>query len=222
MLRLLAYAFFGIGVATIIIGIRRGVDGATALTQLYLLFLITCATWIWPWYLLWPLGFAALSPPSRSVRLTLIFSASSLLIYPLFGYQGTQAWWVFNLRSLAVWVLPLILFCVYEMAMLTRRSDATAGISERLRPGRPIGIIPSHHVGLATYSAWPRGGSRCRGDRCLSVRERAQPSRRRSQRVQPRRSHLRRSQLSQRRTWTGYSCPCHSNSPRTVDSSSSR
>jgi hypothetical protein len=123
----------------IIIGIWRGADGATALTQLYLLFLLTCGTWIWPWYLLWPLGFAALSSLSRSVRLTLILSASSLLIYPLFGYQGTQAWWVFNLRSLVVWVLPLMLFCVYEIVILTRGAHATAGISQRLPPaGRPV------------------------------------------------------------------------------------
>ena len=62
----------------------------------------------WPWYMLWALGFAALSRSSRAVRLTLLLTASSLLIYPLFGYQGTEMWWGFNYRALVVWVLPLI------------------------------------------------------------------------------------------------------------------
>ena len=106
LIRASAYAAFAVGFLVIALEVlkRGGGAWATSLTSLFLAFLLTTATWIWPWYILWALGFAALSPSSRAVRLTLILTASSLLIYPLFSYQGTDMWWGFNFRGAGVGV----------------------------------------------------------------------------------------------------------------------
>jgi len=110
LIRAAAYGVFTIGLTVITIQLLQGMHWASALTWLFLAFLLTTATWIWPWYMLWALGLAALSPSSRAVRLTLLLTTSSLLIYPLFGYQGTDIWWGFNYRALVAWVLPLIVW----------------------------------------------------------------------------------------------------------------
>jgi hypothetical protein len=46
--------------------------------------------------------------------LTVVLSVASLLIYPLFSYQGTETWWLFNLRSVFVWAAPVLLFVAWE------------------------------------------------------------------------------------------------------------
>ncbi len=122
LIRASAYAAFAVGFLVIALQVlkRGGGAWATAFTSLFLVFLLATATWIWSWYILWPLGFAALSPSTRAVRLTLILSASSLLIYPLFSYQGTDMWWAFNFRSAVVWVFPVIAWWVSERMLESR------------------------------------------------------------------------------------------------------
>jgi hypothetical protein len=132
LVRIGAYAVFGLCVIWIAIAISRGTPPAVASTTLFLSFLLATATWIWPWYLLWPLAFAVLGPPSRAVRLTLLLSVSSLLIYPLFGYQGTEAWWAFNFRSLVVWLVPTLLFLVWECRSRVRNRRFSAAVSSPL------------------------------------------------------------------------------------------
>jgi hypothetical protein len=109
------YGVFGMCLVMIGLAVTRGAAPAHAATALLLSFVLTTGTWIWPWYLLWPLAFAAISPASAAVRLTLVVSIASLLLYPLFGYQGTQEWWLFNLRSVFVWAVPGGLFVTWEL-----------------------------------------------------------------------------------------------------------
>ncbi len=141
LIRAAAYGTFTVGLISIAIYLLQGRHWPSSLTWLFLAFLLTTATWIWPWYMLWALGFAALSPSSRAVRLTLLLTASSLLIYPLFGYQGTEMWWGFNYRALVVWVLPLIVWWASKGAPQRRsqrrgvpRSVPSVVISDRSVP----------------------------------------------------------------------------------------
>jgi hypothetical protein len=127
LIRSIGYVVFGLCLIVIGFAVRRGTAQASAVTALLLSFLLATGTWIWPWYLLWPLAFAALSPSSQAVRLTLVVSVASLLIYPLFGYQGTQWWWLFNLRSVFVWALPVLLFGAWEWIGRTRKRQQQLG-----------------------------------------------------------------------------------------------
>jgi hypothetical protein len=114
LVRSIGYGVFGLCLVITGLAARSGTAAATAATALLLSFLLTTGTWIWPWYLLWPLAFASVSPTSSAVRLTVVLSVASLLIYPLFGYQGTETWWLFNLRSVFVWAVPVLLFVAWE------------------------------------------------------------------------------------------------------------
>lgn len=89
-----------------------GVVSATAV--LLVGFIGLLATWVWPWYLLWPLGFAALAPSSRIARLVIVLTAGVLTIYPATGYQGSEHWWVYNLRAIPAFVLPVVVFLIWE------------------------------------------------------------------------------------------------------------
>lgn len=120
-LRAATLAAFAAALIGLIVGVWRGASPLTATAALLLTFLVITATWIWPWYVLWPLGFVALRPVGLAAPLALTLSASSLLVYPLFGYQGSELWWLFNLRSLAVWLIPTV--AVIILHRRTRRKS---------------------------------------------------------------------------------------------------
>jgi hypothetical protein len=130
-----AYAIFAGCVIAIAFALWRGSSPERAATVLLLAFLLLSATWIWPWYLLWPLAFAALSPISRVVHLTVSVSIGSLLIYPLFGYQGTEAWWAYNLRSILVWLVPVLVFVAWDRFRRARSRSEAAITTQPSLPG---------------------------------------------------------------------------------------
>ncbi|MFN0072216.1 MAG: glycosyltransferase 87 family protein [Chloroflexota bacterium] len=116
---------FAVLLVVLLYGCWQRRDAAQIMNGIFLAFLGTMASWVWPWYLMWPLAFSAISPGSRTVRLTVLLSLSSLLLYPLFGFQGTDLWWAFNYRALAVWVVPLLVLGVLEV-LLIRRWDPSS------------------------------------------------------------------------------------------------
>lgn len=77
---------------------------------LLLAFYWLTATWIWPWYVLWALGLAALIPRSWLAGLTALLSATVLSLYVSHGYQATPEEWIYTYRSLPAFALPLAMF----------------------------------------------------------------------------------------------------------------
>jgi hypothetical protein len=72
-------------------------------------------TWFWPWYVLWGLLPAALTPRSRLTRLTVYLGWGVLLAYALMGFQDTRLWFLHNYRALPMFGLPLIVFVADEL-----------------------------------------------------------------------------------------------------------
>ncbi len=79
---------------------------AAALLASY--YLIT--TGIWPWYANWAVALGALATHRRPARLAALLSGCVLTLYVTIGFEGRFADWVYALRSLPAFVLPLLLF----------------------------------------------------------------------------------------------------------------
>jgi hypothetical protein len=83
---------------------------AAALLASYFLII----TEIWPWYANWAVALAALTTPRAPARLAALLSACVLTLYITLGFQGSGQEWVFALRSLPAFILPLVLFAVWR------------------------------------------------------------------------------------------------------------
>ena len=81
---------------------------AAALLASYFLII----TEIWPWYANWAVALGALTTSRRPAQLAAILSACVLTLYVTLGFQGGDSNWIFALRSLPAFVLPLVLFVV--------------------------------------------------------------------------------------------------------------
>ena len=91
---------------------------AAALLASYFLIL----TEIWPWYANWAVAVAALSASRRPAQLAALLSGCVLTLYVTLGFQGGENNWIYALRSLPAFVLPLVLFVV----LYCRRRKSTA------------------------------------------------------------------------------------------------
>ena len=67
-------------------------------------------TEIWPWYVNWSLALGALAPGRLPARFAMILSAGVLTLYLTLGLEGSEPAWIFPLRSLVAFVLPLLIF----------------------------------------------------------------------------------------------------------------
>jgi hypothetical protein len=67
-------------------------------------------TEIWPWYVNWALALGALAPGRMPARLAMLLSAGVLTLYITLGLEGSKPAWMFPLRSLLAFVLPLLIF----------------------------------------------------------------------------------------------------------------
>ncbi len=67
-------------------------------------------TEIWPWYVNWALALGALAPGRLPARFAMILSAGVLTLYLTIGFQGSRLAWIFEIRSLLAFVLPLLIF----------------------------------------------------------------------------------------------------------------
>jgi hypothetical protein len=112
-LRLAMWSAFGLAwlwVAWYASNLRRFLTGSAAL-MLAACWLI--ASWVFPWYVIWPLAFAAFVPNSRPALLAALLSATVLTLYASIGYDKTGSTeWIFTYRSLPAFALPLLLFLV--------------------------------------------------------------------------------------------------------------
>ena len=79
---------------------------AAALLASYFLII----TEIWPWYANWAVAVGALATPRLPARLAALLSACVLTLYVTLGFQGSENNWIYALRSLPAFVLPLVLF----------------------------------------------------------------------------------------------------------------
>jgi hypothetical protein len=80
---------------------------AALIASYYLVF-----TQIWPWYINWGLALGALAPASLPSRFAVLLSASVLTLYVTIGFEGSAWPWLYTVRSLPAFVLPLILYFV--------------------------------------------------------------------------------------------------------------
>jgi hypothetical protein len=112
-LRLATWSAFGLAwlwVAWYASNLRRFLAGSAAL-MLAACWLI--ASWVCPWYVIWPLAFAAFVPTSWPALLAALLSATALTLYASIGYDKTGSTeWIFTYRSLPAFALPLLLFLV--------------------------------------------------------------------------------------------------------------
>ena len=67
-------------------------------------------TEIWPWYVNWALALGALAPGRLPARLAMILSAGVLTLYLTIGFAGSRLAWLFHIRGLLAFVLPLLIF----------------------------------------------------------------------------------------------------------------
>jgi hypothetical protein len=115
-LKLAMWSAFGLawlGAAWYAGNLRRFLAGSAAL-MLAACWLI--ASWVFPWYVIWPLAFAAFVPASRPALLAALLSATVLTLYATIGYDNTgRTEWIFTYRSLPAFALPLLLFSVVSL-----------------------------------------------------------------------------------------------------------
>jgi hypothetical protein len=78
-------------------------------------------TQIWPWYINWSIGLAALAPTRLPAKFAVILSACVLTLYITIGFQGSEPWWVYTFRSVPAFVLPASVLLLW---MLRSRSHA--------------------------------------------------------------------------------------------------
>jgi len=83
-----------------------------AATSLFLASYWLVSTTFYAWYVIWALALAVLVPMSAPALLTVLLSASSLIIYAATGYDDPRdsMEWVFIYRSVLIFGLPLLLF----------------------------------------------------------------------------------------------------------------
>lgn len=81
---------------------------AAALLASYFLIL----TEIWPWYANWAVAVGALATNRAPAKLAAILSACVLTLYVTLGFQGSEPNWIYALRSLPAFVLPLLIWFV--------------------------------------------------------------------------------------------------------------
>ena len=115
-LRLAMWSAFGLAwlwVAWYASNLRRFLTGSAAL-MLAACWLI--ASWVCPWYVIWPLAFAAFVPTSWPALLAALLSATALTLYASIGYDKTGSTeWIFTYRSLLAFALPLLVFLVASL-----------------------------------------------------------------------------------------------------------
>jgi hypothetical protein len=104
-----AFALFGLWCAWRTTNLEEFVVwSAAALLASYYLIL----TEIWPWYVNWAVALGALAPWRRPAKLALLLSICVMTLNITLGFEGSEADWVYQLRSLPAFVLPLALFVV--------------------------------------------------------------------------------------------------------------
>lgn len=83
---------------------------ASALLASYFLII----TEIWPWYANWAIAVGALATNRAPARLAAILSVCVLTFYITIGFQGSNTPWIYTLRSLPAFVLPLLIWFVLK------------------------------------------------------------------------------------------------------------
>ena len=87
-------------------------------------------TEIWPWYINWALAVGAMAPTRLPAKFAVLLSASVLTLYVTIGYEGSDFPWVYNLRSLPAFVLPLMAFVLlYFRQIVSRPCQSTPTVS---------------------------------------------------------------------------------------------
>jgi hypothetical protein len=115
LLRLVGWALF-IPSALLVLWRTHTVQGGLFSSALLMgLFLLFLGAWIWPWYMLWPLALGALTPRSAVTLVIAALSVTPLMLYPAFNFQGTAWSWLFQLRSIYVWVIPGVICALFVL-----------------------------------------------------------------------------------------------------------
>lgn len=91
-------------------------SGASLLASYFLII-----TEFWPWYANWALAVGALAPTRLPARCAVVLSAFVPSLYITIAYEGSHPLWVFSLRSLPAFVVPLLIM-LSLLALNTLRS----------------------------------------------------------------------------------------------------
>jgi hypothetical protein len=104
------------------------------------------SSWFWPWYLLWSLAAAGLTPGAALSRLTIFLSWGVLLLYGAMGFAETDGWYLQTYRSLAAFGIPLVLILLDGFGRL-------AVASGRWARRRPVPAFAGATSEVRSYSA---------------------------------------------------------------------
>lgn len=110
------------------------------------LLLVTATWWFWPWYLLWLVPLAALTPGSRRTLVAVVFSASAMLMYVAYFWllytdwvrvQTTTFKTIFIAPVAVALALALVTVTPWLARQLRRRQDSAAksGALEQAQSG---------------------------------------------------------------------------------------
>jgi hypothetical protein len=100
------FALFGLAAALRVRDFDSFLNWSTAF---FIVALLLVFTRIWPWYGLWPLAFAAVTPAAPRALLAVLMSAGLTTSYALMGCCNTRLEWLYDYRSLFTIVLPVLL-----------------------------------------------------------------------------------------------------------------
>jgi len=127
----LGFALFGLLAAWRTTAISEFVVWSAAALLASYYFIITE---IWPWYANWAVTLGALAPSRLPARFAMILSAAVLTLYVTISFEGSSPAWVFDLRSLPAFVLPLFIFLIvtsrrFYASWTSRNSPNVSAIS---------------------------------------------------------------------------------------------
>ncbi len=131
LIRLVGWGAFGaVWLAALVVGTSTLGGLARGWTAALLALFYLGSAWFWPWYVVWALVPAALSPAAAISRLVVLLSWGVLVLYVALGFGETDLWFLQTYRALAVFGAPVALFLldgsIRWLAAWVRRSIAAA------------------------------------------------------------------------------------------------
>jgi hypothetical protein len=117
-IRLVSWVLFGAAFFWLVFRTRNSAEIPQRCLVLLVLALYLVASWFWPWYVIWALPLAAVTPRSMARMLTVQLSVTVLLLYAL-----SESAWAYSWRAAFVFGLPLVGAAIIGLIVRARRDS---------------------------------------------------------------------------------------------------
>jgi hypothetical protein len=118
-IRLVTWLAFGVAFFWLLSRTRDTAELPSKCLILLVLALYLVASWFWPWYVIWALPFAAITPRDLARMITIQLSATVLLLYAL-----SESAWAYSWRSAFVFGVPLLGTAITTLIARARRDSS--------------------------------------------------------------------------------------------------